>query len=227
MADLFDLLATGRLPELRATLAADPAGAAARNGAGTSLLAQAVYIGNAEAAGLIRAALPALEPHEAAMLGEAGGVRAHLEAGWNPNALAPDGFTPLALAAFFRQREVFDLLLPLTRDVNRRSDNAQLVAALHAATAAREAGMVEQLLRAGADPDLPQAGGFVPLHAAARNGDSAICGLLILFGAAPTATTEDGRSAADLARDGGHDWLAERLAALSAPAADPSKVTAI
>ncbi|HEY0917804.1 ankyrin repeat domain-containing protein [Devosia sp.] len=215
MANPFDLLAPGRLDELRAALAAQPAAAAVRNAAGTSLLAQAVYVRNGEAVALIRAALPELAPHEAVMLGDAAAVRAALARGWDLNALAPDGFTPLGLAAFFRQPEIFALLLPLTSDVNQRARNPQQVAALHAATAARDIAMVEQLLRAGADPGLPQAGGVLPLHAAALHGDAAIVGLLLLFGAAPMAADDRSRTAVDFAREGGHPWLAARLAALA------------
>ena len=216
MANLFDLLAPGRLPELRDALALDPGEAKVRNASGASLLAQAVYMGNAEAATVVRDALPALDPHEAIMLGDTGSLRAAIDHGWDPNQLAPDGFTPLGLAAFFRQPEAFAILLPLTRDVNQQADNPQRVAALHAATAARDAAMVEQLLRAGADPNLAQAEGFLPIHVSAQHGDAAITGLLLLFGASPTAANGKGKSAIDHAREGGHAWLAERLAAIAA-----------
>lgn len=224
MANPFDLLAQGRLDELRDAVAADPAAARLRNASGASLLAQAVYMGNAVAVTLVRAALPDLDPWEAIMLGDADALRAALARGWNANELAPDGFTPLGLAAFFRQREAFAILLPLTRDVNQQAHNPQRVAALHAATAVREAGMVEQLLRAGADPDLPQADGFLPIHVSAQHGDAAITGLLLLFGASPTATNGKGKSAIDNARDGGHAWLAERLSALAAGGASISQL---
>ncbi len=224
MANPFDLLAQGRLDELRGALAADPAAARLRNASGASLLAQAVYMGNAAAVTLVRAALPGLDPFEAIMLGDADAVRTALGRGWDANELAPDGFTPLGLAAFFRQGEVFDILLPLTRDVNQQAQNPQGVAALHAATAAREALMVEQLLRAGADPNLPQADGFLPIHVAAQHGDAAITGLLLLFGASPTATNGKGKSAIDHARDGGHAWLAERLSAIFAGSAEATRL---
>ena len=122
-----------------------------------------------------------------------------------------NGFTSLGLAAFFDNPDAFELLLPLTRDVNEAARNAQKVAAIHAATAKRHADMVERLLRAGADPNQPQADGFTPLHAAAFHGDAAITGLLLLAGADPRAKNAKGEDAAALARTSGHDWLAERL----------------
>jgi ankyrin repeat protein len=214
MADLFDLLAQGRLPELRDALAIDPAAAWNRNAAGASLLAQAAYIGNFEAIALIRAVLNRLDPYESIILGDVDSVRAALDSHWDVNAPSPDGFSGLGLAAFFKRPEIFDILLPLTRDVNQRANNPQQVAALHAAAAVGQAGMVEKLLRAGADPNLPQADGFLPMHAAAHSGDAVIAGLLLLFGASPTAANAKGRSPVDIAREAGHDWLAERLAAL-------------
>lgn len=215
MANLFDLLAQGRLTELRDALAIDPAAAWHRNAAGASLLAQAAYTGNFEAIALIRAVLPRLDPYESIILGDVDGVRTALGNSWDVNAPSPDGFSALGLAAFFKRPEIFDILLPLTRDVNQRADNPQQVAALHAATAVGDAGMVEKLLRAGAGPNLPQADGFLPIHVSAQRGDAAITALLILFGASPTAANAKGKSAIDHAREGGHAWLADRLAALT------------
>jgi len=72
--------------------------------------------------------------------------------------------------------------------------------------------MVEKLLRAGADPSQPQADGFTPLHVAAMHGDAAIVGLLLLFGADPRQANAKGEDAIAHANNGGHAWLAERLA---------------
>lgn len=207
----FELVSSRDIAALRQLLADDQAAASTRNAEGASLLAFAAYNGNSEAVALIRSALPAIDPYEAIILGDEALVQSALEAGWDAETLASDGFTPLALAVFFRHAAIFDLLLPLTRDVNRRADNAQQVAALHAATAVRDAAAVEKLLRAGADPNLPQQKGFVALHTAAIHGDATIAGLLLLFGADPSQRDAAGRSSADHARSKGHDWLAARL----------------
>lgn len=211
MDDPFDLLAAGKLEGLEAVLEANPALARSRNASGASLLAWTHYAGRPEAAPLVRRHMEALDPYDAIIADDVEAIRTHLAAGWDGNALAPDGFTPLGLAAFFGRDGIFDLLLPLTRDVNERAENRQQVAAIHAATAARKPRMIENLLRAGANPDLTQADGITPLHAAAHHGDAVIVGLLILFGADRSLREAKGRTAADLAREAGHDWLAARL----------------
>lgn len=209
--DPFDLAGAGKLDDLRAVLDAEPALAASRNAANVSLLAWAHYTGHEEAAPLIRAHLGALDPFDAIIAGELDGVQRALDSGWDGNALSPDGFTPLGLAAFLGRRPIFDLLLPITRDVNQRAENRQQVAALHAAVSRRSTEMVDALLRAGADPDRTQAGGFTPLHVAAAHGDTAIVAMLLLFGADPGLRNDKGETAIDHARQRGHDWLARRL----------------
>jgi ankyrin repeat protein len=214
MSDVFDLLAKGQLADLNATLEAYPDLAAARHSTGASLLAWAYYVGQPDAAALIRPRLAELDPHDAIIIGDKGRVQEALIAGWDANARSPDGFTPLGLAAFFNRPEIFDLLLPVTGNVNEPAQNAQQVAAIHAATSVRNVAMVEKLLKAGADPNQLQADGFTPLHAAAQHGDAAIAGVLVLFGANPRLVNAKGQDAIAQARSAGHEWLAERLEAL-------------
>lgn len=211
ISDPFELVARHDNAGLEAALALEPSRASARNSAGASLLAWAAYVGNRQAVAIIRPLLDRLDPHEAIIVGETDGLDAALAAGWNPQALSADGFPPLALAAFFANEAAFALLLPLTGDIDRRAENAQQVAAIHAAVARRNAAMLDRLLRAGADPNLTQSDGFTPLHAAAHNGDASSAGLLLLFGADRLARNGKGQDAADLADAAGHGWLAARL----------------
>lgn len=211
MSDAFELVASGDLEGLRTALAHEPGLARARHASGASLLAWAAYMGNVGAIAAIRALPVELDAYEAIMLGDADVLEAALASGWDGNALSPDGFAPLALAAFFDNNAAFERLLPITDNVSRQAENPQKVAALHAATARRNAGMVEKLLRAGAEPDQPQSDGFTPLHVAAQHGDAAITALLVLFGADPRKANTKGMDAAAHAREGGHEWLALRL----------------
>lgn len=212
MSDPFDLITSNDLDSLRAELSRDPELARARHPGGASLVAWCAYMGNVGAIAAVRALLPEIDPHEAIILKDGERLEAALANGWDANALSHDGFTPLGLAAFFDNAEAFELLLPLTRDVNEAAKNPQQVAALHAATAKRNTRMVEKLLRAGADPSRAQADGFTPLHVAAMHGDTAIVGLLLLFGADPRQANAKGEDAIAHANNGGHAWLAERLA---------------
>jgi uncharacterized protein len=211
MSDVFQLIVDNDLDGLRHALAGNPGIVYLRHQGGASLVAWAAYVGNVGAIAAIRAYVPELDPYEAIILGEPARLELALAEGWDGNGLSRDGFSPLALAAFFSNDTAFNLLLPLTRDVNLRARNPQQVAALHAACARRNPRMVEALLRAGADPDLTQTGGITPLHAAAQHGDTAIAGLLLLFGADRSLQDAKGETAADLARAAGHDWLAARL----------------
>ena len=68
------------------------------------------------------------------------------------------------------------------------------------------------LLDAGADPNARQEGGFVPLHAAAHNGNERAGRSLLEHGADRSLATDDGRTAAGIAREAGHALLADSLA---------------
>jgi ankyrin repeat protein len=131
------------------------------------------------------------------------------------NAFAPDGFTPVALAAFFRHPEVVKLLVDAGADLNLRSKNAQKVGPLHAAAARNDVQTLELLLLRGADPNLPQEKLARPLHSAAANGSTVAVALLLMYGADPNAATEEGERPADMARKKGHA-LATRLEAIAA-----------
>jgi len=215
MSDPFNLIAANDLEGLRTALAQQPDLARARHPGGASLVAWAAYMGNVGAISAVRALLPELDPHEAIILGDVERLKAALDTGWDANQLSSDGFTPLALAAFFDNAEAFDLLLLKTADVNAAATNAQGVAAIHAAAAKRNAAMVEKLLLAGADPDQVQQDGFTPLHAAALHNDLVTAGLLLLAGAAVGYKNAKGEDAAAIARAAGHEWLATRLAAMA------------
>jgi ankyrin repeat protein len=67
------------------------------------------------------------------------------------------------------------------------------------------------LLEAGADPNLRQKGGFVPLHEAAHSDDVEMARLLLDHGADAALTADDGRDARRIAAEDGSTRVAALL----------------
>lgn len=187
---------------------ADPALLSQRSAAGLSPLSLAAYTGQAELLTALRARHSAPDFFDSLIVGDAD---RYLAAGQDVNQRAPDGFTPLGLAVFFGHSALALRLLDAGADINARADNPQRVAALHAAVARRDAEMAEALLARGATVDLPQQQGITPLHAAAAAGREDLVALLLRAGADPRLQDDDGRDAAEHARQHGHAALAETL----------------
>lgn len=155
-----------------------------------SALLQALYRGDREQVEKLLAVDPELDVFEAAALGRAERLRELLdEDPSRANAFGDDGFHPLGLACFFGHPEAARLLLERGADVNALSTNEHVqTAAIHAAAAA--AGdettryeLVKLALEHGADPNLPQGGGFRAIDAARQNGDARVEQLLLEHGA--------------------------------------------
>jgi ankyrin repeat protein len=215
---LFDAVRKGDAAEVEKLLDGDPTRLAARS-SGVSALLLAVYVGHPEIARLFldRGAEP--DVFEASATGEVGRLGKRLaEDPSRANAVASDGFTPLGLAAFFRQRDAVRLLLARGALVNTASQNAQRVAPLHSAVAGGDEGIVADLLAHGADVAARQELGFTPLHNAAAEGNETITRLLLDRGADRSARADSGKTAEDIARDRGHSNAAELLRAEAPPA---------
>src|SRR4051794_26292484 len=156
-------------------------------------LLEALYRGRRDRVDELLAAHPELTVHEAAALGETGRLRAVLdEDPQRANEYGDDGFHPLGLACFFGHADAARLLLERGADVNALSRNEHIQsAAIHAAAAAGETGsgeptryeLVKLVLEHGADPNLPQGGGFRAIDAARQNGDTRVEQLLREHGA--------------------------------------------
>ena len=127
------------------------------------------------------------------------------------NAWAPDGFMPVGLAAFFGRAGAARLLLDGGADVHAVARNEMKVQPLHAAVAARDIEIVRLLLDRGADSNARQQVGYTALMGAAGAGRDDMVSLLLAHGADPALRSDDGKSAADIAREHGHTALAERL----------------
>ena len=147
----------------------------------TSPLLQALYEGRGDDAEQLVADGGELDLFEASAIGDAGRLRELLDAGADPNEFAPDGFTPLTLACFFKRPEAARLLLDRGADVHQRARNERIqVLPIHSAAA--DGGSVEivrMLLDAGADANATQPGGFRAIDAARMDGNEELERLLL------------------------------------------------
>jgi ankyrin repeat protein len=153
-------------------------------------LLQALYAGDRDSVDRLLAADPKLDVFEATAFGRSDRLRQLLdEDPSRANAFGDDGFHPLGLACFFGHLDAARLLLDRGADVDALSTNEHVqTAAIHAAAAAAgdEATryeLVKLALEYGADPNLPQGGGFRAIDAARQNGDSRVEQLLLEHGA--------------------------------------------
>jgi ankyrin repeat protein len=158
-----------------------------------SELLEALYRGDRARVEKLLAKDPELNVFEAAALGRAERLRELLdEDASRANAFGDDGFHPLGLACFFGHVSAARLLVERGAKVNALSRNEHVqTAAIHAAAASGEAGtdestryeLVKLVLERGADPNLPQGGGFRAIDAAQQNGDARVEQLLREHGA--------------------------------------------
>lgn len=213
---LLDAIRAKDLDAARAALAADPSAAGMPSPEGTAPICLAMYHRAPEIAEAIAASRGELDIVEAAVLGRVDRVRALVDAGPAlARAVAGDGFPVLGLACYLRQEDVVRLLLDGGADPNQAATNAAKVAPLHAAVAADAPAIAAMLLDAGADVNGRQQMDYTPLMGAAANARLALLDLLLARGADVSLRTTDGKSAADLAREHGHDAIAARLDALA------------
>lgn len=188
----------------------------ARDEKGLSPILAALYRGRSDSAAAILRRGPRLSVFEAAAAGDAARVREIV--GADPalaNGVAPDGYSPLGLAAFFKRREVVRYLLEAGADprpASREGRFAPLHSAVATDTGASDIEIVRMLLDAGADLNAKSQSGSTPLHTAAFTGDRASLNLLLKRGADPAIRNNDGKTAGDLATERGHHDMAEQIA---------------
>jgi ankyrin repeat protein len=209
----FELLNAGDGEGLRRVLEQDPGAAEARDAAGVSLLMQCLYRGQRDLAELI-AGKKKLDIFEAAGLGRLDRLKScidDLRAGSSIDSASKDGFTALHFACFFGQPESARLLLEQGAAVDVVAANPTRVMALHSAASARNLEAARLLVERRAPVNARQQGGWVPIHAAAQNGDREMVELLLEHGGDPALANDAGKTAADVAREKGH---AEIVAAL-------------
>ena len=215
MQQLFDAIKAGRVDEVRQLVQQNPALTEARDANGASAILVAAYNMKPDVVNALLELGAPVDIFEASVLGKVDRIEDILKT--SPARVsehAPDGFTPVALAAFFGQSAAVRALIAAGADVNAAAKNPAKVAALHAAVAGGKLEIVKAVLEAGADPNAQQQAGFRAIHEAGAKGNRAFADLLMAHGADPSLPNDEGKSAIDFAREKGHvelaDWLASK-----------------
>lgn len=121
------------------------------------------------------------------------------------------GWTPLTVAIQFFQLAVARLLLDNGADPNKRGGDVHKWTALHWAVAHRRRELVDLLLGAGADANVRDEWGLVPLHLAADGGHEELVALLLDKGAEVDAQFVLGLTPLQIAAAKGHEAAVKRL----------------
>ena len=203
--NFFDAIRRGNRYEVERQLIVDPTLIHVRE-EGLSPILIAAYHGQPELASFLADKTIVLSIFEAAATGKINHVIRLLAR--DPelvNAYAGDGFQPLGLASFFGHYDTAEYLARAGAQINSPSRNKLKAAPIHSAVAGRHTRIVKMLLEMGADPNLPEQGGFTPLHIAAQNDDVDTVRILLLGGADLTLKSQEGKTALDLAMDAGHE----------------------
>ena len=216
--ELIDAIKSGNTADTAKVLKNNPEIVDQKNDAGLRPMMMALYYNQAEIAAQLRARMDSVNIWEAAALGELDTVKRLIAEDPNAkDAVAPDGFTPLGLAAFFGRVETLTWLLEHGADPNKPSENQMAVYPINSAAANRgqetALKLVQVLVAHEADVNAAQHSGWTPLHQAAAHGFERLVDFLLEHGADRSLKSEDGRTADDMAAAGGYDDLAAKISA--------------
>ena len=215
--ELFTAIRGGDTAAVERILDDDRALVDARDDKGLSPILTALYHAKSDIAAAILRRGPKLNVFEAAAAGDAARVREIV--GRDPaqaNAVAPDGYSPLGLAAFFKRREVARYLLEAGADPrppSRQGGFTPLHSAVATDAGAVDVEIVRRLLAKGADPNARSQSGSTPLHTVAFTGDRESLDLLLKHRADSEIKNNEGQTPAEVARKRGNKEIVERLAA--------------
>lgn len=195
--EFLEAVKTGQAAKVEELLEREPALLSARSPKGDlSPVVVAAYYGQKAVLEALLRHGPTLDVHEAALVGDAGRVRALVEGSPDlVSAVSKDGFPPLGLAAYMGRADVVRYLLERGADTDYANPSTGFTALTGAVSNGHE-DVVRLLLEHGASVNYHYEGGkLTPLHAAIMEGNGDIVRLLLEHGADANAKTDEGKSA--------------------------------
>lgn len=210
--EFLEAIQKGNLQKVNHLLDTTPGLANSKTKNSVSAILLALYYGHQDIAQTIAAKKHELDIFEASVLGKLEQVKNMVDHDQSlVNSYSPDGFTPLALAAYLGQKEVTEYLILKGASVNSIAKNATGFTALTGAIANNHTEISKMLVMKGADVNHRYEGGVSPLMEASMNGNIELVNLLLQNGADPKAKTKDGKSPISLAREKDHAKVVEVL----------------
>jgi uncharacterized protein len=206
-----ELVQAGNAEELARILDQNPAVSEARDANGISLIMHSLYRGRRNLAELIAAKKQPLDVFEATSLGHLDRLKECVRDASTVKSFSKDGFTALHFACFFGQPDAARLLIENGAPIDAVAANPMQVMPLHSAASARNLDAARLLLEHGAPVNARQHGGWVAIHAAAQNGDRPTVELLLKHKADPTLANDAGKTPSMVAREKGHEEIAQLL----------------
>ncbi|MFT6337380.1 MAG: ankyrin repeat protein [Saprospiraceae bacterium] len=184
----------------------NPAALEVKDENGASVFATLAYHGLSQAFEFACSVKEIFSFHESVISGRKDDLDTHLQQN-DINLKSDDGFTPIALAAFFNHTEIATQLLYQGADPNINADNPSNVNALHAAVARENQDLVTLFLNHNTDVDATQMQGVTPLHSAVKRGNLDLVKLLITYGANVDLPMTNGDNALKIAVDENHNEI--------------------
>jgi len=210
--EFLESIQKGDLAKINKILATNPELAKSKTREGVSAILQALYYGHPEIALAIADKKTELDIFEASVLGKLDRVKNLTKQDQTlVNSFSPDGFTPLALAAYLGQKEVTEHLISEGANINAVANNPTGFTALTGAVANNHTEISKLLVKRGANVNHRYEEGASPLMEAAANGNLELVNFFIEKGAQVNVKTKDGKSALSLALEKKHVAVAEAL----------------